>query len=145
MTIFLYIYYYNDTYIIKSNYFMMFCFCQFIFTIFIGIFMKTTKELLAIRLKQLRKSRGLTQDKLAELIGRDTKHISKLEIAGSYPSIETLDRIAVALNVEIKEFFNFDGLKDANYIKEEFKKMLKYSDETHLQLLYKIHNDIINL
>lgn len=107
--------------------------------------MKTTKELLAIRLKQLRKSRGLTQDKLAELIGRDTKHISKLEIAGSYPSIETLDRIAVALNVEIKEFFNFDGLKDANYIKEEFVKMLKYSDENHLQLLYKIHNDIINL
>ena len=105
--------------------------------------MKTTKELLAVRLKQLRKSRGLTQEKLAELIGRDTKHISKLEIAGSYPSIETPERIALALK-EIKEFFNFDGLKDVNYIKEEFKKMIKYSDEKHLQLLYKIHNDLIN-
>lgn len=110
-----------------------------------GTNMKSTKELLVIRIKQLRKSRGLTQEKLAELIGRDTKHISKLEIAGSYPSIDTLERIAAALNIEIKEFFNFDGLNDANYIREEFKKMLKYSDEKHLQLLYKIHNDIINL
>ena len=125
---------------------MMFYFCQMlsIITITKGFDMKTTKELLALRLKQLRKSRGLTQEKLAELIGRDTKHISKLEIAGSYPSIETLERIALALNVEIKEFFNFVGLKDVNYIKEEFKKMIKYSDEKHLQLLYKIHNDLIN-
>ncbi len=106
--------------------------------------MQTTKELIAIRLKQLRKSRGLTQEKLAELIGRDTKHISKLEIAGSYPSIETLDRIANVLNVEIKEFFNFDGLKDKNYIKEEFTKLINYSDEKHLQILYKIHKDLIN-
>lgn len=107
--------------------------------------MKSTKELLAIRIKQLRKSRGLTQEKLAELIGRDTKHISKLEIAGSYPSIDTLERIATALNIEIKEFFNFDSLKDVNYIRAEFKKMLNYSDEKHLQMLYKIHDDIIDL
>ena len=106
--------------------------------------MKTTKELIAVRIKQLRKSRGLTQEKLAELIGRDTKHISKLEIAGSYPSIETLDRIANALDIEIKEFFNFDGLKDKNYIIEEFEKLLKYSDEKHLQTLYRIHKDLIN-
>lgn len=106
--------------------------------------MRSTKELLAIRIKQLRKSRGLTQEKLAELIGRDTKHISKLEIAGSYPSIETLERIANVLDVEIKEIFNFDGLKDKSYIKEEFQKLLQFSDEKHLQTLYKIHKDLIN-
>lgn len=106
--------------------------------------MKTTKQLLALRLKELRKSRGLTQEKLAEMIGRDTKHISKLEIAGSYPSIETLERIALALNVELKEIFNFDGLQDKNYIIDEFEKLLKYSDEKHLQILYKIHRDLIN-
>ena len=105
--------------------------------------MQTTKQLLAIRLKQIRKSRGLTQEKLAELIGRDTKHISKLEIAGSYPSIETLER-AAALNVELKDIFNFDGLKDADYIKDEFKNLLKNSDEKHLQTLYKIHKSLIN-
>ncbi|MBQ8460256.1 helix-turn-helix transcriptional regulator [bacterium] len=106
--------------------------------------MKTTKQLLALRLKELRKSRGLTQEKLAEMIGRDTKHISKLEIAGSYPSIETLERIAAALNVELKDIFNFDGFKDKNYIINEFEKLLKYSDENYLKTLYKIHKELIN-
>jgi len=106
--------------------------------------MKTTKQLLALRLKELRKSRGLTQEKLAELIDRDTKHISKLEIAGSYPSIETLERIAKVLNVELKDIFNFDGLQDKNYIINEFEKMLSYSDEKYLQTLYKIHRELIN-
>ena len=107
--------------------------------------MLSTKELIAIRLKQIRKSRGLTQSELAELIGRDTKHISKLEIAGSYPSIDTLDRMASALNVEIKEFFNFDALKDKNYIKQMLRKTINNYDEKHLQLLYKINNDIVSL
>ncbi len=106
--------------------------------------MKSTKQLLALRLKELRKSRGLTQEKLAELIGRDTKHISKLEIAGSYPSVETLERISNALNVELKDIFNFDGLQEKNYIINEFEKMLKYSDEKYLKMLYKIHKDLIN-
>lgn len=104
--------------------------------------MSSTKLLIAKRIKQLRKSRGLTQAELAEMIGRDTKHISKLEIAGSYPSIETLDRIAQALKVEIKEFFNFDNLRDKTYIREEFQKAIGYSDEKLLQILYKIYNDI---
>ncbi len=106
--------------------------------------MKTTKQLLALRLKELRKSRGLTQEKLAEMIGRDTKHISKLEIAGSYPSVETLERIANALNVELKDIFNFDGLQEKNYIIKEFEKLLKFSDEKYLKMLYKIHKDLIN-
>lgn len=106
--------------------------------------MKTTKQLLAMRLKELRKSRGLTQEKLAELIGRDTKHISKLEIACSYPSVETLERIALALSVELKDIFNFDGFKDKNFIIDEFQRLLRFSDEKHIQLLYKIHRDLIN-
>lgn len=106
--------------------------------------MTSTKELLAQRLKQLRKSRGLTQEKLAELIERDTKHISKLEIAGSYPSVETLDRIAKALDIELKDLFNFDGLKDRQFINNEFKKLIKNGSTEYLQKLYKIHKSLIN-
>ncbi len=101
--------------------------------------MDSTKELLAKRLKQLRKSKGLTQEKLAELIGRDTKHISKLEIAGSYPSIETLDRIADALGIELKDIFNFDSVRGKEFILNEFKDILNDSDEKELQQIYKIY------
>ena len=84
----------------------------------------------------------MTQEKLAELIDRDTKHISKLEIAGSYPSVETLERIANALDIEIKEIFNFDGLRDTEFIKREFNKLVETSDEKYLKTLYKIHKEL---
>ena len=106
--------------------------------------MKSTKELIAARLKELRNKRGLTQEELAEIISMDAKHISKLERAGSYPSIQALEKIAGALNVELKDIFNFDGLKDENYIVDEFQKMLKSSDEKYLQTLYKIHQSLAN-
>ena len=106
--------------------------------------MKSTKELIATRLKELRKKRGLTQEELAEAINLDAKHLSKLERAGSYPSIPTLEKLADALQVELKDIFNFDSLKDKNYIIDEFQKILKYSDNKHLQVLYKIHRDLIS-
>lgn len=100
--------------------------------------MDNTKVLLAKRLKQLRKNKGLTQEKLAELIGRDTKHISKLELAGSYPSIETLDRIANVLKVELKDIFNFDSVRNKKFILDEFQSLLKNADETEIQKMYKL-------
>ncbi len=99
----------------------------------------STKVLLARRIKQLRKSRGYTQEELAELIDRDTKHISKLEIAGSYPSIETLDRIASALNVTLKDIFDFDGTQDKEFITEELEKIISSSNEKDLRLVYKLY------
>ncbi len=106
--------------------------------------MDNTKVLLAKRLKQLRKSKGLTQEKLAELIGRDTKHISKLELAGSYPSIETLNRIANALQVELKDIFNFDSVQNKQFILDEFQDMLKDADENKIQKMYKLFRCIID-
>ena len=41
--------------------------------------MKTTKELLGERIRELRKARGLTQEQLAELVEIEQKHVSRLE------------------------------------------------------------------
>ncbi len=106
--------------------------------------MTSTKLLLAKRLKELRKKRGLTQEKLAELVGRDTKHISKLELAGSYPSLETLDRIANALDIELKELFNFDSVRSKDFIADEFQELINSGDEKQLQQVYKLYKCIVD-
>ncbi len=106
--------------------------------------MKNTKELFAARLAYLREKRGYTQEKLAEMVGRSTNHISKIETAGANPSFELIVMLSNALNVEIKELFNFDSLEDITYIKSKFKEYLKKPDESHLKILYKIHKDLIN-
>lgn len=55
------------------------------------------------RLQQIRKSKGLTQEKLAELAGVHEKHISKLETGYYKPSFETLDKILKVLEVSPSE------------------------------------------
>lgn len=106
--------------------------------------MESDLILFSKKLRILRKKRKLTMEKLAELCDLTPNHIAKLEAAKSNPSFFSISKIAKALNVELKELFNFDELKDENFIKDEFEKLIKYSDSEHLSLLYKIHKDIIN-
>lgn len=96
------------------------------------------------KLKILRKKRKLTLEKLAEMADISTNHLSKLESHNARPSFTSIVNLAKALDVELKELFNFDELKDASFIRDEFKKLLKYSNEEHLKMLYKIHRDLIN-
>jgi transcriptional regulator with XRE-family HTH domain len=49
------------------------------------------------RLRQLRESRGLTQDQLAALVGTERENVSRYETGGSTPKIETLGKLANAL------------------------------------------------
>ena len=63
------------------------------------------KYRIAIKLKTIRKSRKLTQDELADLVGRSVDAISNIERAKGLPSLETLQAIAHAL-VPISDFFD---------------------------------------
>ncbi len=109
-----------------------------------GIDMNDELIILGKRIAFLRKKRGLTQEKLAELIGYSTNHIAKLELAGTNPSFELLVNLANALNIELKELFNFDEYQSTKYIKKEFEKLLHSSEEKKLKLLYKIYQSLDN-
>lgn len=61
------------------------------------------------RLRFLRRSRDITQEQLAELIGRSTNFVSLMENGDAAPSFNTLQKIANALNVEVASLFQFDG------------------------------------
>ena len=77
-----------------------------------------TKELLGLRVKEFRKQKKLTQEKLAEIIGVDNGYISKLEVGQNFPSITTLEKIADVLDVELYELFRYTNYKSKNF-KEE--------------------------
>jgi transcriptional regulator with XRE-family HTH domain len=67
--------------------------------------MATNKLDLGSRIKQLRRQKGLTQDDLAEAAGIDSKSISRLENNRFNPALDTLENLAVALNIQIQDFF----------------------------------------
>jgi len=67
--------------------------------------MKNIQEIFAHNLKKLRKNRGFSQAKLAEMVNVSTHHIAMMEIARNYPALELVERIAKVLNVRVYELF----------------------------------------
>ncbi len=63
---------------------------------------------LGANIKKYRKARGLSQEKLSELIGIQPRQMSKLETGVHFPSGKTLENICVTLDVTPKDLFNFD-------------------------------------
>jgi len=101
------------------------------------------KKNLGLRIKELRKNRKLTQTQLAEMIGIDYKHLSRIEVGSSYPSINTLEKTARALKIEIKEFFAFGHLKNKNALIDEICETLKNADTKSVIRAYKILLDVV--
>ncbi|MDD3012360.1 MAG: helix-turn-helix transcriptional regulator [Candidatus Gastranaerophilales bacterium] len=105
--------------------------------------MESTKKLLGLRIKELRKAKKLSQFQLAEIIDTDSKHLCRVENGGSYPSFDLLEKISIALNVELKEFFIFSHLQNKDSVITEVDNLMKDSDEKQLQLIYKLIKNVI--
>ena len=106
--------------------------------------MKTTKELLGSRIKELRKLKGLSQERLSEKVGIDPKHLSRIEVGRGFPSLDTLERLANALNVELKDFFEFaHKTSSPKELKETLNSLLKEADEERLRLLIKLIRAVV--
>ena len=99
------------------------------------------KKLLGSNIKKIRKARGLTQEKLAEMVEISPPNISYIETGKFAPSIETLQKIARALNVEPYELYKFKQEVSVEDIKKELFEALE-QDETMLKLFYKIFKAI---
>lgn len=104
------------------------------------------KELILLgkKIANLRKYRGLTQEALAEKVGRSPNHISKLEIATTNPSFELLVKIAKALNVEMYELFQYEDIKFEKDIKKELEELILSNNEVIQKKLYKIYCALID-
>ena len=78
------------------------------------------KKLLGKRIKTIRKHRGLTQEKLSELIGIETGSLSGIESGRFFPSLHILDKMSEVLDVELVEFFKFPTIDISQNIKSVF-------------------------
>ena len=107
--------------------------------------MENRKILLGKRIKELRKSRNMTQPELAEKISVDPKYISRLETGTSTPSLDTLHNIADALCVEIAEIFTFSYMKDREELIFQILNKLKTTNSKNVKIIYNITNAIVNM
>lgn len=93
------------------------------------------------RVRNLRKRCNFTQAQLAEKVNLTDESISRLETGKSIPSVEKLNEIAVVLNAEIKELFDFKEDKHIESKKVLIKKLtdlLAAKDKRSINLVYQI-------
>ena len=67
------------------------------------------REQVGLNIRNLRNSRGLSQEQLGLAAEVDRSYISEIELAKNSASLDVLERIADALGVDPKELFNERG------------------------------------
>jgi len=66
------------------------------------------KRLFGLRVQGLRRRVGMTQQQLADAIGKSLDTVSNVERGVSSTRIETMDKIATVLGVSLAELFELD-------------------------------------
>lgn len=99
------------------------------------------KILLGKRIKELRNKKGLTQEKLAEMVDIGERNLSKIECGANFVTAETLSKILSALDVVARELFDYEHHKNKEALKKELIDGIN-NDTLDVELLYKIYKSL---
>jgi transcriptional regulator with XRE-family HTH domain len=79
----------------------------------------TTSSDIGLKIKELRQRTGLSQEKLAEMVGVSYQQVQKYEAGVTTLSVIKLQAIADALEVPVTEFFNPTSITQVRLSLEE--------------------------
>ena len=95
------------------------------------------KKLLGKRIKELRKYRNFTQEKLAELIDIEPCSLSAIEIGRHFPPLPKLEKIYKTLSVELKTLFEYSSSKSKDEKLREIVNALSHLPDNKLDFIYR--------
>lgn len=67
-----------------------------------------TRQAVGARIRDLRKANGLTQERLALMVGVERSYLAKVEAGKKNASIDILEKIAIGFDLTLAELF--DGI-----------------------------------
>lgn len=76
-----------------------------------------------LRLRQIRKEKGMNQESLAAAIGMSQSNISEIENGRHNPTLDTLTKIADALGVPVSGLFEVDRSDTINRIVDTLRTL----------------------
>jgi len=86
------------------------------------------KNLVAKKIKQAREAKKLTQQQLANAIGRTTDTVSALERGKNFPGVDTFKSLSDVLEVPIRDFFDFGPMIKTTKNTERDKRLTELLD-----------------
>jgi transcriptional regulator with XRE-family HTH domain len=106
----------------------------------------TIKKELGKKIKRIRILRGYTQEKLSELADISQRALSKIEIGENFVTVETLDKLLIALDITAEELFSTNHLKETSellkMIDENLQKIGDNSEK--LEIIYNLTRSLVH-
>jgi transcriptional regulator with XRE-family HTH domain len=102
------------------------------------------------RVRDLRRSKQLTQEQLAEAVGRSVATISNIERGLLATRLSTLAALAKALEVEMADFFSLSKDqpgrgKDGDPMLDQLIALIRSQDDRRKRAIFTIVQTIVNL
>ena len=101
------------------------------------------KSLLGARIKQIRKSRRLSQEVLAERAGISAQYVSNIERGRENPTLDLLFRLADALKVSLADMCDYESMEDRRKVRAAIQQMLRTGDAERLRVAFKVLKDVL--
>jgi len=89
-----------------------------------GFEMNLNYQIIGIRITELRKNKGWSQNKLAEKASISNNYLSNIENNHSIPSLETLMNICLALDITPNDILLGTSRKEKSYISLDIENLL---------------------
>jgi transcriptional regulator with XRE-family HTH domain len=102
------------------------------------------KKLIGLRIKELRRRRGLSQEDVAERADTSPNYLSRMERGTENPTLDMLIKISEALEVDMWELLDFKHQESAKILKEMLKKFAnEIGDQEKLKTAVRVIRAII--
>ena len=92
---------------------------------------------MGLKIKQVRKKQGISQEKLAEMTNMNLKTIIRVENAQCSPSIDTIIKIANVLNIKVTDLFETQDYKTRTEIITDIQNSINLMNDEELTKFYK--------
>lgn len=100
--------------------------------------MSDIAKIIGQRIRNYRTQKGLSQEKLAELAGCHPTYIGQLERGEKNATLESVEKIASAMDISLSELFDKLGKSDGNNIAAKCYDLVASKNEAEQKQLYKM-------
>lgn len=100
--------------------------------------MTDNKYKMGQKIKEIRKTAGVTQEIFSEKIGIEPSSLSNIENGKSYPSMQTVLKIMEEYNISPDKFFDFEYLANEIDLEKQMIEIIKKQPINTKRIMYKI-------
>ena len=100
--------------------------------------MSDIAKIIGQRIRNYRTQKGLSQEKLAELAGCHPTYIGQLERGEKNATLESVEKIASAMDISLSELFDKLGESGSNNIAAKCYDLVASKNEAEQKQLYKM-------